>query len=471
MSKALVWFRQDLRIMDNPALYHACEKHSELIALYVMDDDLHAIQAKAQSWWLHHSLLSLDKTLKKHELSLTLKKSEPLQILKHLIEQHQITHIYWNRCYDPNSIARDSHIKSELKNIGINVCTYNSALLNEPWQVKNKQGDFFKVFTPYWRQCLKQISLPENYEIKNWPKAITESSDKLSDWQLCPNSPNWAKSFPDYWSPGELGAQTKLKDFIKNKLQMYKEGRDQPARKATSNLSPHLHFGEISPWFIFKETQQYLYQHADKQTQVDHFISELGWREFSYYLLYHFPKLATDNFKAEFNHFPWHANPDAFKRWKKGQTGYPIVDAGMRELWHTGTMHNRVRMIVASFLIKDLFIDWREGAKWFDSTLLDADVASNNASWQWVAGSGADAAPYFRIFNPILQGEKFDPQGVYIKQWVPELKHVPTKWIHQPWMAPANELSIQNYPKPIVEHSKARDLALKYYQELRHPKS
>jgi deoxyribodipyrimidine photo-lyase len=459
MSKAIFWFRQDLRIKDNPALFHACQKHEEIICVYIIDTPLTELRKKAQSWWLHHSLKSLNKHIK-----LNIYVGDAQQIIKDLCQQQQISAIYWNRCYEPTAIARDSAIKQELKNLNINVQSFNGSLLNEPWEVMNQQGSSFKVFTPYWKQCLKQTTVQAEFIIDKMPQFIQCSSVGLDELQLLPTNPNWAQEFGHYWQPGEEGAEIKLQQFMQKKVFRYKEGRNEPALEATSCLSPHLHFGEIGPTQIFRLVSKYQLNHPEHEEQTRHFLSELGWREFSYYLLYHFPRLTTDNFRPQFDSFPWHEDKPAFERWKKGQTGYPIVDAGMRELWITGTMHNRVRMIVASFLVKDLFIDWREGAKWFDKTLLDADTASNYASWQWVAGCGADAAPFFRIFNPVLQGEKFDGLGNYVRKWVPELAGLPNKWLHQPWNSPVQNFS---YYSPIVNHDQARAKALSYYQGLK----
>lgn len=467
MSKALFWFRQDLRIKDNPGLNYACQHHQEILLLYILDEK---VIHTAQAWWLYHSINQLIQDLEQYQIKLVLKKGTPEQIIDELIAQYHIDAVYWNRCYEPERIHHDQQLKSKLKHQSITVNSFNSALLHEPWEIKNQQGLPFKVFTPYWKNCLARMSIPNPQSITQWPQNIAATSENLSDWQLLPTKPNWAIDFKHYFQPGEIGAQNKLQYFIEHHIHHYKDARNEPALNATSCLSPHLHFGEISPWEIVRQATHYLANHPEHEPQVAHFISELGWREFSYHLLYHFPTLNTENFKAEFNKFPWHNDHEAFKQWTRGKTGYPIVDAGMRELWHTGTMHNRVRMIVASFLIKDLFIDWRRGAEWFNQTLLDADLASNYASWQWVAGSGADAAPYFRIFNPVLQGEKFDPQGLYVRKWVPELEKVPNKWIHHPWDAPAHELNIHlgiQYPHPMVNHEKARAKALNYYQNLK----
>ncbi|PWY54248.1 deoxyribodipyrimidine photolyase [Legionella qingyii] len=469
MSTAIVWFRQDLRCHDNPALYAACKNHREIIPLYILEDPCESI-GRSQGWWLHHSLSSLQKELKKHGLELCLRKGNALLILKKLMEHHAITEIYWNRCYEPASIARDKHIKKELTTLGIKVNSFNGSLLNEPWTIKNKNGEYFKVFTPFWKQCLKQIEIPNTLIVDKWPDSPEINSDNIFNWNLLPKNPDWAKEFHAFWEPGELGALKKLDLFIQHHLQNYKKYRDEPSKTGTSRLSPHLHFGEISPWQVWRAIDQAQFQQDFDLGSVERFLAELGWREFSYHLLYHAPSLPHDNFRPEFDAFLWQNDNEQLKLWQKGLTGFPIIDAGMRELWRTGYMHNRVRMIVASFLVKDLLIDWREGAKWFWYTLLDADLANNSASWQWVAGSGADAAPYFRIFNPILQGEKFDPQGQYVKTWVPELAQVSSKWVHKPWEAPQNELLItlgKDYPFPIVDHNLARKRALQLYQEIK----
>lgn len=470
MTTAIVWYRQDLRCQDNPALAAACNNHSKVIPLYLAAEDPKHSVAAAQTWWLHHSLKALDTELKQYNLKLCLRRGSPLEQLHQLIEEQGVEAIYWNRCYEPAQIARDKLIKTELKQRGIQVISFNGSLFNEPWQVKNQSGTYFKVFTPYWKQALKQLAIPENITIKNHLQSPDLFSESLDDWQLLPEKPNWAREFSDYWEPGELGATKKLDKFINQGLQGYKTARNEPAKEATSKLSPHLHFGEISPWKILAAIEQAKQDPACDLESATHFLSELGWREFSYHLLYHYPMLPKSNFKQEFDVFPWQEDTEALHAWQRGLTGYPIIDAGMRELWRTGYMHNRVRMIVASFLIKDLFIDWRVGASWFLDTLLDADLANNSASWQWVAGSGADAAPYFRIFNPVLQGEKFDPQGEYIKRWIPELTGVPGRWLHKPWEAPPQALPIvlgKDYPKPLVDHASARKLALAHYQQLK----
>ncbi|QLZ67873.1 deoxyribodipyrimidine photo-lyase [Legionella sp. PC1000] len=469
MSTAIVWFRQDLRCGDNPALFTACKTHPSIIPLYILENPGELLGG-AQGWWLHHSLSCLQKTLKKHGLDLLLKKGEPLPILKKIIEYYEITEIYWNRCYEPASIERDKHITKELSSLGIKVNSFNGSLLNEPWTIKNKSGEYFKVFTPFWKQCLQHMEIPNALTIHNWPDSPTVTSEPIAEWSLLPEKPNWAKRFPEFWEPGEIGALKKLDFFVQHHLQNYKACRDKPSKIATSRLSPHLHFGEISPWQIWRAIEQFQVQPNGNMSSSECFLAELGWREFSYYQLYHVPDLPYRNFRQEFDAFSWQTDHETLKKWQKGLTGFPIVDAGMRELWETGYMHNRVRMIAASFLIKDLLIDWREGAKWFWYTLLDADLANNSAGWQWVAGTGVDSAPYFRIFNPVLQGEKFDPLGKYVKTWVPELAQVPNEWIHKPWEAPANALPITlgaEYSFPLVDHNLARKRALQYYAAIK----
>lgn len=459
---AIVWLRQDLRCYDNPALSAACNNHPLVLPLYILDEKVNLLGG-AQKWWLHHSLLSLQHTLKTHELNLCLRKGDALPHLLQLIEQFDIDTVYWNRGYDPLVVQQDNKVQAALKKRGILVVTSNGSLLNEPAAIKNKTGSYFKVFTPYWRHCLQQGIFATPSLISGKPIS-PNTGDTLAKWDLLPKHPNWAAEFENYWQPGEAGALKNLDYFIHASLHDYKELRNVPSRQATSKLSPHLHFGEISPGQIWRALQQAKYDKKADLPSIECFLSELGWREFSYYLLYHFPKLPTANFKVKFDSFPWVNDNLRLKKWQQGMTGYPIVDAGMRELWRTGYMHNRVRMIVASFLTKNLLIDWRKGAAWFLDTLLDADIANNSAGWQWVAGSGADAAPYYRIFNPVLQGEKFDPHGDYVRKWVPELSSVSDKWIHKPWCSTMTMPLEKSYPKPIVDYNESRKIALSLYK-------
>lgn len=468
MTTAIFWFRQDLRLNDNPAFLEACTKHEYVIPLYILDGKKSTL-GEAQSWWLHHSLNALGNSLaSKMGLKLVLRKGTPLEIIVALVRSLSITAVYWNRCYEPLSIERDKKIKRALKEMGVYVLSLNGSLLNEPWTIRTKNGDFFKVFTPYWKTCRQVLSCQPPKKLMSHPAHVDVLSDELDTLRLLPTL-NWASQFPNFWTPGESGAQQRLHEFITHHLHGYKINRDFPEKQATSHLSPHLHFGELSPWAILRAVE---YAKRDPHCDLagaEHFLSELGWREFSYYLLYHVPSLPCTNFKSGFDAFPWHNDELGLLQWQKGMTGYPIVDAGLRELWATGYMHNRVRMIAASFLTKGLFIDWRLGADWFLSTLVDADLANNSASWQWVTGCGADAAPYFRIFNPVLQSQKFDPNGTYIRRWVPELASLKKELIHAPWEA-SNATTIYtqtNYPRPIINHSESRATALQYYSQLK----
>ncbi|KTC66274.1 deoxyribodipyrimidine photolyase (plasmid) [Legionella adelaidensis] len=466
MSIALVWFRKDLRLTENPAFFEACTKHKIVLPLYILDGK-NSTLGSAQSWWLHHSLSALKESLiKKFGLNLILRKGNPLEIIVELINLFPVDTVYWNQCYEPLASQRDKKIKVTLQENGINVQSFNASLFNEPWTITNKEGGFFKIFTPFWKACRKTLSFPSLQELTQRPARIETDSEELASWKLLPTL-SWASQFSNFWTPGEEGAQQRLNEFINHQLINYKIHRDIPEKQATSRLSPHLHFGEISPWTILRALERYINEPL-YSTGVELFLSELGWREFSYYLLYHVPSLSYKSYKNEFDAFPWHNDESLLKLWQKGRTGYPIVDAGLRELWATGYMHNRVRMITASFLTKGLFIDWRVGADWFLDTLVDADLANNSVNWQWVAGCGVDAAPYFRIFNPLLQSQKFDPEGTYIRRWVPELASLDNEEIHAPWRNPHTKSTCRiNYSPPIINHEEARAKALSYYHQLK----
>ncbi|WP_133128708.1 cryptochrome/photolyase family protein [Legionella nagasakiensis] len=467
MASAIVWFRHDLRLQDNPAFFEACSKHQYVIPLYILDGKKSTL-GEAQSWWLHHSLVALKKSLNKLGLSLVLRKGNPLEIILELSKKNSVEIIYWNRCYEPLTIIRDKKIKANLQENKINVVSFNGSVLHEPWTIANKNGDFFKIFTPYWKTCRQKLSSQPAQQLTHRPDGVVISGDELDEWKLL-SAFNWASRLSDFWTPGEEGAQKNLREFISHHLHGYKQNRDFPIKNATSRLSAHLHFGEISPWCILRAVELAKLEPQCDLASAEHFLSELGWREFSIYMLYHVPRLPYENFKNEFDNFPWQNDKRLLVCWQKGMTGYPIIDAGMRELWATGYMHNRVRMIAASFLIKGLLIDWRLGADWFLDTLVDADLANNSINWQWVAGCGVDASPYFRIFNPVLQSRKFDPDGAYIRHWVPELSPLKADIIHAPWEAP-NSISIYantNYPRPIIDHQESRSKALNCYHGLR----
>ncbi|MEY3017779.1 MAG: hypothetical protein RL336_914 [Pseudomonadota bacterium] len=468
MTIAIHWFRQDLRLADNPALCQAVAR-GDLLPIYILDDESageHAMGG-ASRLWLHHSLQSLNQSL---QGQLRVYQGNALDVLTQLCRDHDISSVCWNRCYEAWRIERDGQIKTALKAAGVEVISCNGSLLWEPWQVLKGDGTPYKVFTPFFKNgCLKAAEpapcKPAPSEI-NFAEGAFGALANIEALALQP-SIRWDEPMLQHWRIGEEGALERLKAFAEAGINDYKEGRNLPAKTFTSRLAPYMHFGEISPRTVWHAATL-----MGDDDNVYTFKSELGWREFSYSLLYHFPQMPRRNMSSKFDAFPWGDDTSALKAWQRGMTGYPIVDAGMRELWHTGYMHNRVRMIVGSFLVKNLLLHWHHGEAWFWDTLFDADLASNSASWQWVAGCGADAAPYFRIFNPITQGEKFDPEGDYTRRWVPELKDVPKKYLYQPWEAPPMllkaagvELGV-DYPLPIVEVKASRERALGAFKSL-----
>ena len=468
---SIFWFRQDLRVHDNPGLTSALSL-GNVLPIYILDDinsNQHRMGA-ASRWWLHNSLKNLNKRL---ENKISFYLGDPLKILGDLIKKFEIKNVFWNRCYEPWRIERDTQIKSYFNKKNINVETFNSSLLWEPWNILKSDKTPYKVFTPFYRKgCLMSNPTREPLQEPSLESLIRdkEINTTLDSLKLIPKI-KWYKEMESLWEPGEEGATKKLREFLNNGLNGYKEGRNFPGKKNVSQLSPHMHFGEISQnevWYKAKSIGD-----SETSKDLDHFLSELGWREFSYNLLFHFPGLPKENLQEKFNNFPWKKDSDLLTKWQKGLTGYPIIDAGMRELWQTGYMHNRIRMIVGSFLVKNLLLHWHEGEKWFWDCLIDADLASNSASWQWVAGSGADAAPYFRIFNPITQANRFDPEGEYILKFIPELKELPIKYLFSPWEAPEEILKSANvtlgvdYPKPIVDLKESRDAALEAFSTIR----
>lgn len=467
----IFWFRQDLRLHDNPGFFESTQ-NTDVLPIYIHDNTKSEFPYKniggASKWWLHQSLKDLNINLNG---TLNIFQGNPLDILKQLSKTYPINGIFWNRLYEPYHINRDQEIKTYFKNSDIDCKSYNGSLLWEPHTVFNKEHKPYRVFTSYYKNgCLNapspRIPLPAPH-LKRLIKDSTLSIT-LDEIKLISTLP-WYQSFESLWHVGEAGAKKSLHEFMKNSLSSYKTNRDIPSLINTSKLSPYLHFGEISPNQVWHAIQSYS---ISNQTSAEPFLRQLIWREFSYYLLYHFQTITTQNIQKKFDNFPWQNNNDILKSWQKGKTGYPIVDAGMRELWQTGNMHNRVRMIVASFLVKNLNIHWRHGADWFWDCLLDADLANNSASWQWVAGCGMDAAPYFRIFNPILQSEKFDPDGIYIKRYIPELANLPIKYLFTPWLAPKEVLAKadvilgKTYPLPIIDYVSSRDYALSSFKNI-----
>lgn len=462
------WFRQDLRLTDNPALAAAAEE-GEVLPIYILDDD-NADDYKAGAasrWWLHHSLTALNDSL---DGKLQVYQGDPQKILPELLERTEAGAIYWNRCYEPWRIQRDKEIKKKLQDNDIEVQSFNGSLLWEPWKILKSDYTPYRVFTPFYRKGCLKAEPPREPLAK--PKSLklaedTDNKTSIDDLKLLPKI-RWDEQLEPHWTIGEKGAYQRMEKFFEEGIDHYKKGRDFPAKPYVSRLSPHLHFGEISPNQIW-----YAVNALGENDNIDHFCSELGWREFSYSLLYHFPDITHKNLQEKFDAFPWKEDKKALKRWQQGQTGYPIVDAGMRELWQTGFMHNRVRMIVGSFLVKNLLLHWHHGEHWFWDCLVDADLANNSASWQWIAGCGADAAPYFRIFNPVTQGKKFDPDGEYVRHYVPELKDLPDANLFSPWEAPAKVLKDagiklgEDYPEPIVDLKESRQRALEAFQSLK----
>tara|TARA_R110002049_G_scaffold2743_4_gene21085 strand:+ start:17911 stop:19362 length:1452 start_codon:yes stop_codon:yes gene_type:complete len=472
-SPLVYWFRQDLRISDNATLTAAAKTGRPVICVYILDENKnnHWHFGAASLWWLHHSLNQLSSALKDLDIKLILRKGSVIEELKNIFHASGADALYFTRHYEPYSDELENQITQHFSD-KIDVKRFKGYLLYEPEEIRSGKNEPYKVFTPFYRACMNTFTpgspLPAPKKLVAYRKKL--ASDRLSAWNLLPKKPDWAKGFNDYWTPGETGAHENLKDFIQHTGGKYSVLRNRPDVAGTSRLSPHLHFGEISPrqvWTKIKNSQK------TPDNSSDAYLRQLIWRDFAYHLLVHWPDFPTKPFKKQFSKFPWKNDTSALRAWQQGKTGYPIVDAGMRELWKTGWMHNRVRMIVASFLIKDLLIPWQRGEEWFWNTLVDADLANNAAGWQWVAGSGADASPYFRVFNPVLQGEKFDPSGDYVREWVPELKHMPKKYIHSPWLAPKDVLTAANvtldkhYPAPIVDHGMARDRALAAYKKIR----
>lgn len=469
----IVWFRQDLRIEDHPALL-AAGNRGAVLPLYIADDNAEGNwkMGSATKWWLHHSLKSLNADLKKIGLTLIIRSGNSLKVLNQLIDETGASAVYWSRRYEPLSLDRDTKVKAELLKAEIDAQSFNSALMYEPWTIVNKQGKPFQVFTPFWKSCLNQSSpeKPLPAPTKFYQPALIIKNLAIDDLKLLPTI-HWDKGIKKTWVPGTAEAKKHLTHFLKGPILDYKENRDLPAIEGISRLSPYLHFGEISPRMIWHAAFE---AHQGITDKVECYLRQLGWREFANHLLYHFPQTPELPLRKDFMEFPWKENVKHLQAWQKGMTGYPFVDAGMRQLWHTGWMHNRMRMVVGSFLVKDLLISWTHGAKWFWDTLVDADLANNTLGWQWVGGCGADAAPYFRIFNPIIQGEKFDTAGDYVRKWVPELAGLPDQWIHKPWEAPglilrqAGVVLGKNYPYPVVEHAKARAEALAAFSSIRH---
>ncbi len=524
-TTALLWLRRDLRLGDNPALAAAMARCERVIPVYLQAPDEEAPwqPGAASCWWLHQSLCVLSEHLQRLGSRLIIRRGESLAMLRALIAETGATQVHWNRCYEPAMIARDGKIKQTLRADGIDCASHNAALLSEPWTLKTGSGEPYRVFTPYWRRLRPQLAeitdIAERTASASALDALPPVPSELDGLSpealgLRPTIP-WDLGLSETWQPGEAGARAELERFLNGPIERYHEARDWPAEPGTSRLSPYLHFGEISPRQILAQIRQTnagnsagtsasassnassgsspsarassnngsgastdsrpISALADENAIAEPYLRELGWREFSYQLLYHFPHTPSEPLNPRFADFPWRTDntEHLLDAWQRGRTGIPIVDAGMRELWHTGWMHNRVRMIVASLLTKNLRLPWQEGARWFWDTLVDADLANNTQGWQWSAGCGADAAPYFRIFNPVRQGERFDAQGHYVRRWCPELAKLPDKLIHQPWAAPATALTQASvelgvtYPRPIIDLKSSRAEALAAYDRVK----
>ncbi len=479
-SPTIVWFRLDLRLADNPALKAAVERGGPVLPVFVHASDEEAPwqPGAASRWWLHQSLRALDAQLRALGSRLIVRRGPTLATLCALAKESNAGAIFWNRRYEPAALRRDSKLQESLPGQGLEANTFTAALLHEPWTVQNRARRPFQVFTAFWRNCLAKpdpaepLSPPRHLRRpRKWPNSLA-----LEELALEP-SINWADGLRTCWTPGEAGATQRLETFLAKAFESYATQRNSPGLAGTSRLSPHLHFGEIGPRQVWHRLSRLAAKRGWPTVKWRHsqFLTEFGWREFAYHLLYHFPHTPVEPLRAEFRNFQWRQDEPGLKAWQRGRTGYPIVDAGMRELWRTGWMHNRVRMVVASFLVKDLRLPWQEGARWFWDTLVDADLANNTLGWQWTTGCGADAAPYFRVFNPIAQGEKFDDSGRYVRRWCPELAKLPDKWLHRPWEAPEEVLACagvklgHTYPEPIVRHSIARDSALQAFARLKRP--
>ncbi len=466
---SLVWLRDDLRLDDNPALAEAAGLSRPMTVVYILDEESEGVRplGGAARWWLHHSLAVLAADLEAKGSRLVLRRGQSDAIIRELAKQTRAGHIFWNRRYGQSERAIDAGLKDWAGENGIEASSFQANLLFEPWTIRTGAGGPYKVYSPFWRACLASADVREPLDAPASLPGPADSipgvpaGDALASWKLLPTSPDWSTGLAETWEPGEKGAADRLADFLDGPAEDYGNGRNIPGTEGTSRLSPHLRFGEVSPFRVWREIRR---RHPGKiPSGVGIFRSELGWREFNWHLLYHNPDLATRNFRPAFDNFQWaRVSRRELAAWQQGNTGYPLVDAGMRQLWKAGWMHNRVRMAAASFLVKNLLIDWRIGEEWFWDTLVDADAANNPANWQWVAGSGADASPYYRIFNPVTQSKKFDADGRYLRSFIPELQGLKGKEIHEPWTAEAD-----GYPVPLVDLAESRERALKAYQRLK----
>ena len=469
-EKAIVWIRDDFRLKNNPALSYASNEHKSISVIYIYNKDKFDNVREAQKWWISKSLESYKKDLEKYNIDLEIIISEEFTFFSKLNRKDNIS-VYWNKVYEPEQLKLDKNIIEIFKKNKINSKCFKGNVLNEYDKITKNDGSPYKVYSPFWRygEQVYLDSIPsKTLNLKKQIKKLNFFKSNIKAVQLLPKH-NWFKKFDKYWIPSEKESNKFLDEFTKSGIQKYGTDRDYPSLTGTSKLSPFIRNGQIHVSNIWEKC----YKLKSKNISAKKYLNELGWREFSHSLINNFPEMLKGNLRKEFDKFPWDNNLKNLKAWKNGMTGYPIVDAGMRELYETGWMHNRIRMVVGSFLVKHLRINWKEGEKYFRNCLFDFNEANNVAQWQWVAGCGADAAPYFRIFNPILQGEKFDKEGAYVKKWVPELSKVPSKFIHKPWemetkyQKAINTIIGKDYPMPIVTHEKARADALKAFQSLK----
>lgn len=481
MPGTLVWYRNDLRLADNPALYHATERNAPVIPVFIWAPEEAGDWAPggAHRWWLHQSLLALSDDLQAKTSNLVLRSGSSLDHLQNLIEETGADCVMWNRRYEPTLAALDDEIMETLAGKGIEVRTFESRILHDPQAIETSDGGPYRVYTPFWNRLQEEMEVGDPLPVpqlgdrlapQHWPE-----SETVDDFGLTPedqDGTDWAEQIAEFWRPGEKDAHRRLKVFLDDTLIRYDDDRDRPHKEGTSMLSPHLHWGEITPRQIWTRVNTWV-NNAAMRGAADAYLSEIAWREFAYHVLVHNPDTPTKPLHDKYEAFPWVDDDVALERWQKGQTGYPLIDAGMRQLYSIGWMHNRLRMIVASFLTKDLLIRWQHGATWFWDTLVDGDLANNTLGWQWSAGCGADAQPFFRVFNPVSQSEQHDPDGEYIKRWVPELADVPAKYVHAPWDAPPKVLEKagvtlgETYPEPIVDHAEAREKALEAYEKVK----
>ena len=475
-APALVWFRQDLRLADNPAFAGAVQAKQPVLALYVLDDRIAGDWAigGAQRWWLHQNLKALGEDLRRLGVPLVLRRGDAALIVPEVARAAGAAFVYWNRRYTAFGRGQDAEVEAALEAAGVGVETHNALLIREPWEVAQKSGAFYKVYTAYAKAWLKldapRRPVPRVTEAKGWSGTI--AGDDFDDWGLEPK-PDWTGGMRAAWEAGEAAADARLRGFLDEALSTYAEDRNRPDKDGSSRLSPYLHIGAIGPATVWHATAAHAEKNLGGVDKAMPFLNEIVWREFAYHTLYYQEKLPDRSLREKFEAYPWRDDEDALRAWQLGQTGYPIVDAGMRQLWTMGWMHNRVRMIVGSFLTKDLGIHWREGARWFWDCLIDADLGNNSLGWQWVSGAGIDATPFFRVFNPTSQGRKYDPKGDYVRAWVPELRDLPAKHLHEPAKAPAEVLKKagvvlgETYPRPIVDHGRARDRALDGYRRIK----